>query len=309
MTRRTMRVLLALAAVSAAVLVVAALLLALAHRGRLSADWGAAAILHPWRRPLTRDPGLPHEDLAFTSGEARLEGWLFRATVERRGLVVYLHGIADNRQSGIGIAERLVPRGYDVLTFDGRAHGRSSGEACTYGFRERHDVGRALDAVGAPRAILLGHSLGAAIALQAAAVDHRVVGVVAASAFSDLPTIVRERSRWFLLPEPYVEEALRRAGELGGFPPAEASPVALAPRIEAPVLLLHGEDDFKTPPEHSRRIYEALGGPRRLVVFPGIEHDEILGHDEVWREIQAFLDELATRPRAAGRTRTRGPAA
>lgn len=309
MSRRTRRILLALAVVPAALLVLVALLLAVAHRGRLSADWGAQAILHPVKRPVTRQPELPHEEVAFTSGAARLEGWVFRAAGERRGLVVYLHGIADNRQSGVGIAERLVPRGYDVLAFDSRAHGRSSGEACTYGYRERHDVSRALDAVGAWRAILLGHSLGAAIALQAAAVDRRIEGVVAASAFSDLPTIVLERSRWFILPESYVEDALARAGELGGFPPAEASPVGLAPRIDAPVLLLHGEDDFKTPPDHSRRIYEALGGPRRLVVLPGVGHDDILGHDEVWREILAFLEELATRPRAAGRTRTRAPAA
>jgi hypothetical protein len=42
-------------------------------------------------------------------------------------------------------------------------------------------------------------------------VDPRVSGVIAASPFSDLPTVVRERSRWFWLPGPYVEAALRRA--------------------------------------------------------------------------------------------------
>ncbi len=293
MKRRSKGILIGLAAVPAGLLLAAAFLLGLSYRGDLSADWGAAVILHPMKRPLTRPPGLPHEDLTFTSGTERLEGWIFRATGERRGLVVYLHGIGRNRQSGIAVAERLVPRGYDVLTFDGRAHGRSSGAACTYGFHERHDVSRALDAVSATGAILLGHSLGAAIALQTAAVDRRVEAVIAASPFSDLPTIVRERARWFLAPEPYVEEALVRAGELGRFTPAEVSPLRLAPAIEAPVLLLHGEDDVKTVPDHSRRIFEALGGPRRLVVFPGVEHDEILEHDEVWQAIETFLEELA----------------
>jgi pimeloyl-ACP methyl ester carboxylesterase len=256
-------------------------------------EWGAAAILHPVRRSLTRHPTRPFETVVFTSEGAQLEGWLFRTAGERRGLVVYLHGIADNRQSGLGAVERLMPEGYDVFTFDARAHGRSTGEACTYGYYERRDVGRALDALGAPRAILLGHSLGAAVALQAAAVDSRVSGVVAASSFSDLPTIVRERSRWLWLPSPYVEAALRRAGEEGRFPPAEASPVALAPQIAAPVLLLHGADDFKTPPDHSRRIAAALRCPHRLVVLPGVGHDEILGREEAWREIRRFLGEVA----------------
>jgi pimeloyl-ACP methyl ester carboxylesterase len=268
----------------------------LVHAGYAPVEWGAAAILHPVRRPLTRHPSRPCESVEFSSEGARLEGWLFRAEGERRGLVVYLHGIADNRQSGLGVVERLVPEGYDVFTFDARAHGRSTGEACTYGYYERRDVGRALEVLGAPRAILLGHSLGAAVALQAAAVDRRVSGVVAASSFSDLPTIVRERSRWFWLGRPYVEAALARAGEEGRFPPAEASPVALAPRIVAPVLLLHGADDLKTPPDHSRRIAAALRCPHRLVVLPGVGHDEILGREEAWREIDAFLDEVARAP-------------
>jgi len=265
--------------------------------GLAPVDWGAGAIVHPLRRPVTRLPDLPYETVAFASGGERLEGWLLRPAGDPhgfgRGLVVYLHGIADNRQSGIGVARRLVPAGYSVLSFDARAHGRSTGDACTYGFHERDDVSAALSAVGAPRAVLLGHSLGAAVALQAAAVDPRVAGVVAASAFSDLPAIVRERAGWFRLPAAYVEAALLRAGELGRFRPAEASPVALAARITVPVLLLHGADDRKTPPEHSRRIAAALPAPHRLNLLPGVGHDEILGRAEAWREIEAFLAESA----------------
>jgi len=276
------------------------LLLAAVLFGLLHAPWGvdagAGAILHPWRRPLTRLPERPVQSVAFTSGTAHLEGWLFRAEPPRRGLVVFLHGISDNRQSGLGVSRRLVPAGFDVLLLDGRAHGRSTGEACTYGYREREDVSRALDAIEAERAILIGHSLGAAIALQAAAVDPRVGGVVAASAFSDLPTIVRDRARFFLLPGWFVEAALRRAGEKGGFPPEEASPVALASRIRVPTLLLHGGADWKTPPEHSERISAALQSPHRLLILPGVGHDEILGDPEAWREIDAFLDDLAPRP-------------
>jgi hypothetical protein len=262
-------------------------------RSRRAADWGAAAILHPLRRPLTLSPSLQFETIAFTSGRERLEGWRFAGEGPSRGLVVYLHGIADNRQSGLGAAARLVPRGYDFYVFDGRAHGRSTGEACSYGYRERHDVSRALDALAAEQAILIGHSLGAAVALQAAAVDRRVRAVVAVSSFSDLPTIVRERARWLRLPDPLVDAALRRASELGGFPAEQASPLAVAPRVEAPVLLLHGGDDRKTPADHSRRISAALRCPHRLVVLPGVGHDEILGEREAWREIDAFLDEVA----------------
>jgi hypothetical protein len=44
-----------------------------------------------------------------------------------------------------------------------------------------------------PSGVLLGTSLGAAVALQEAADDGRVVGIVAAEVFSDLRTVARAR--------------------------------------------------------------------------------------------------------------------
>jgi pimeloyl-ACP methyl ester carboxylesterase len=300
MGRAPRRLLLALTAVLVVAPVALTLVAGVATRLPGAPAWGAAAILHPLRRPVTQAPRGPFETVVFESGDVRFEGWLLKTRGERRGLVVYLHGIADNRQSGLGAARRLTRQGYDFFAFDARAHGRSGGEACSYGYAERHDVSHALDALGAQRAILLGHSLGAAVALQAAAVDQRVAAVVAAATFSDLPTIVRERARWFWLPGDYVEAALRRAGELGHFVPEQASPLALAREVRVPVLLLHGATDWKTPPAHSRRLAAALGGPQRLVVLPGVGHDEILGREQAWREIEPFLQSLGRGPGARG---------
>ena len=285
--RRALTALLGLAAVAGG--------LALAVPRLAPPDWGAAAIAHPYRKPVTRRPHLAFELVRFESRGAALEGWLFRAG-SPRGTVVYLHGIGDNRESGIGVADRLVPRGFSVLAFDGRAHGLSGGAACSYGYHEREDVRAALDAIRAREAVLLGHSLGAAVALQAAAVDPRVRGVVAASSFSDLRTIVEERAAWLHVPRAYVARAVARAGEFGSFPPEEASPVALAPRVRAPVLLLHGVEDWRTPPSHSLRVAAALGGPHELRLLAGVGHDEILGRDEAWREIGRFLDRLYPSP-------------
>jgi pimeloyl-ACP methyl ester carboxylesterase len=119
----------------------------------LPAEWGASAILHPWKRPVTARPDLPFRDVSFRNDGLTLRGWLFPAAGDapRRGLVVYLHGIADNRQSGIGHARWLTARGYDVLAYDARAHGASEGRAATYGVHERRDVSAALDAVGTTR--------------------------------------------------------------------------------------------------------------------------------------------------------------
>jgi pimeloyl-ACP methyl ester carboxylesterase len=94
---------------------------------------------------------------------------------------------------------------------------------------------------------------------------------------------------------PFEAVRFASAGEMARFPPEEASPVALAPRIRVPVLLLHGAHDRETPPSHSARVLASLGGPHELVVLPGVGHDEILGREEAWRAIDAFLAVVAPR--------------
>src|SRR5437867_9211213 len=69
-------------------------------------DWGANALLHPYRRHALR-------------------GWLVRATgTPRRGLIVWLHGVADIRQSGVGFAQRYTRGGADASRADGHVDGR-----------------------------------------------------------------------------------------------------------------------------------------------------------------------------------------
>jgi alpha-beta hydrolase superfamily lysophospholipase len=254
-------------------------------------EWGANGLLHPTRRRLVAATDLSHEDVAFRSDGLLLKGWLFRGNGARRGLIVHLHGVADNRSSGVGIAQRFVPKGYDVLTYDGRAHGESEGEDCTYGFYEKRDLSRALDAVRAEEAVLFGSSLGAAVALQAAAEDPRVRGVIAQSPFSDLETIARERAPW-VATSAEIAEAFAIAERKGHFRIAEVSPRLAASRIHVPVLLIHGEKDRETPAAHSQRIYDALREPRRLIIVPGADHNDVLRGEEVWREIEAWLAAL-----------------
>ena len=264
--------------------------LTLAAAGCFPAEWGADAILHPWRRPLTAISA-QHDEVAFESDGLKLKGWLFHGRGPRRGLIVSLHGHADNRRGGEGLAQRFGPKGYDVLAYDSRANGESEGVNCTYGYSEKGDLVHALDAIGANRAILFGSSLGAAVALQAAPIEPRVVGVIAQSPFADLDSIIDERAPWFAT-RGEVEAAKRLAEERAHFRIAEASPLLAAPLIHVPVLLIHGAADRETRPVNSERIFKALNSPRQLLLVPGAGHDDVLGREEVWQEIESFVRSL-----------------
>lgn len=250
---------------------------------------GAGGILHPIRRLVTAPTPRSCDEVTFRSGEIALKGWHCAATGLRRGVIVYLHGIADNRQSASGIIDRFGRRGFDVVAYDSRAHGSSGGEACTYGVLERVDLSRVLDQLRPAPVVVIGTSLGGAVAVQAAAEDSRITAVVAAETFSDLRTVVEERAPFFFTRRA-VARALERAGRDGHFDVDAASPVAAAKRIQIPVFLIHGADDVETPPDHSRRIFTALTGPKRLAIVPGASHNRSL-HGNIWLEIERWVND------------------
>jgi len=250
---------------------------------------GANGLLHPSRSRVPLDQRKSPENVMFDGEGVVLAGWRFPAKGPRRGTVIYLHGVADNRSSSLGAVKRFVPRGFDVVAYDSRAHGDSGGDVCTYGFYEKKDLGRVLDRIGPGPVVVIGSSLGAAVALQAAAEDARISAVVAAESFSDLATVARERAPWFFT-RGSIERAFAVAGRTGRFAIDDVNPARAALRILVPVFLVHGADDRETPPDHSRRIFDALHGPRKLVVFGGVGHNQSL--NSAWPAIERWLDEV-----------------
>jgi hypothetical protein len=252
---------------------------------------GANGLLHPARRVLDATLRETHPQVAFTGAGVVLAGWKFPARGARRGTVVYLHGIADNRGSGLSAAQRLSARGFDVVAYDSRAHGDSGGEICTYGFYEKRDLQRVLDALESGPVILMGSSLGGAVALQAAAEDPRINAVIAAESFSDLRTVATERAPWFFTART-ISRALALAEEQGSFRVDDVSPKDAARRITVPVLLIHGALDHETPPDHSQRIFDSLGGRKQLLLVQGAGHNQSLQPSSVWSEIESWIDSV-----------------
>jgi pimeloyl-ACP methyl ester carboxylesterase len=224
----------------------------------------------------------------FEGAGVVLKGWRCGASGVRRGTLVYLHGVADNRTSAAGVIARFRPKGFDVIAYDSRAHGESNGAACTYGFFEKQDLRRVLDGVSPGPIVLIGTSLGAAVALQEAADDTRVRALVAAETFSDLRTVATERAPVFFTRR-IIQAAFRRAEQDGGLQIDAVSPEAAAPRIVAPVLLVHGARDRQTSPQHSRKVYAALRVHKRLILVPDAGHNESL-RPSVWPEIERWID-------------------
>lgn len=260
-------------------------------------SWAAAGLLHPARH-VAAGPAPPGcRDETFTGEDVTLRGWRCEPAGPLRGTLIYLHGVADNHGSASGAIERLRSRNLEIIAYDSRAHGASEGLACTYGYFEKADLRRVIDALAPGPVVLLGVSLGAAVALQEAAADDRITGVVAVDTFADLRTVATHRAPRYLT-HALIQRAFEEAERAGHFRVDAVSPVEAARRIRVPVLLIHGAADRETPPDGSRLVFEALAGPRQLLLIPGAGHTRSLQSDRAWHVIDGWLERMiAVNPR------------
>jgi pimeloyl-ACP methyl ester carboxylesterase len=215
---------------------------------------------------------------------AALRGWFATPTGKTGdGCVMVLHGIADSHLGSAGFAPMFLAEGYSVLLPDSRAHGTSGGSLVTYGLLEKHDAlrwARWMRAQGCGRIYGLGESLGASILIQAAAVEPQFRAIAAECPYADLEAIAESRVQDALplpgAPGRMFSRLVVRGGMLYarlryGLDLRAVSPTAAIAQTNTPVLLIHGLEDRRTPPWHSRRLAEA--NPRAaLWLVPDADH-------------------------------------
>jgi uncharacterized protein len=208
--------------------------------------------------------GLEYRKLRLETDDGeRLHGWWIGGQRHSLGHLLLCHGNAGNIGDRILHAALLTTAGFDVLLFDYRGYGRSGGRPSEEGtYRDaRAALGCLLGQPGVDpsRLLYLGESLGGAVALNLA-LERPPAGLVLLSTF----TGVRELSRLHypfvpaaIVPNAYP--ALRRIHEL-----------------HAPLLVLHGDRDEIVPLSQGRALFEAAPGPKRMHVFRGLGHNDLV---------------------------------
>jgi alpha-beta hydrolase superfamily lysophospholipase len=218
-----------------------------------------------------------------------------------RGVVLVLHGFAEDPSALRVRMEALNRHGWHAAALDTRAHGRSGGDRGSFGAREADDVRAWLDALaadgrlGPTQAVAVwGRSMGAAVALRAAAEDPRVAALVLEAPFLDLEVTLARilRRKHVPLAGLLARRALARAKRLAGVSLARPRPVDLAPRVTAPVLLLHGDSDALIPLDEARRLARAFPRPATLVEVPSAGHNSVIdtGGQPLLDQVASFLD-------------------
>ncbi len=237
--------------------------------------------------------------------------------------LVVAHGAAEHSGRYAPLAEHLVAHGIAVYALDHRGHGRSDGSGALIDRLEPAvaDLGRLVDLAAGEgrRPYLLGHSMGACLALELALADQaRLAGLVLSSPLVALdtprPLLALSRMLSAVVPrlgvygveaaqishDPeqvrrYDEDPLNYRGRLPVRTIAEMSKAiarfpARAPSLELPLLILQGAADRIVPPAGAEALAGRAGSPdKTLKVYPGLYH-ELFNEAEPDRSM--VLDEL-----------------
>jgi uncharacterized protein len=271
---------------------------------------GPIMLLQPHRRTIdyyrrittSLHPGdlaLRYEEMVLKTAEGiGLNCWLIFAS-EARGTIIYLHGVSECKIVGLPMAKLLSDNGFNVFLYDSRRHGDSGGKYCTYGFYEKHDVTTAINYLERRTDIdlgnigLFGSSMGAAVAVQAAALDRRVKAVIAESGFGTLRTIFDDyQKRMIKMPWHYLRNlVIKRSEHLAHFKASAVSPLEAVKTVHVPIFILHGTADDLIKYQYSELLYESAGLPKELWLIKGAKHNDMaeIGGKEYARRVVDFF--------------------
>ncbi len=219
------------------------------------------------------------EDCWFESADGiRLHGWYYAAPKAERA-VVFLHGNAGHVAiwSRYAVALAAATRSA-VLVFDYRGYGRSEGRPTFQGMIRDGQAARDYLALRLQRpagdVILVGQSMGGAIAVQIAAADgaRAVILERTFSTFRDVATSHFPKA----LVNALVADRLNSAKAIRAY--------------RGPVLISHGEHDEVIPFAQGKALFAAANEPKRFVSLGATGHNDPQPQ-EYWRELAAFLEQ------------------
>jgi len=222
-----------------------------------------------------------------------LEVWRIDPQVPSRGIVVLAHGWSRNRDRMVKRARLFGEMGFTTVIHSARDHGQSSRNHFMNAAKFAEDIEAVLNWIGEP-VLLYGHSAGAAGAVIAASRNPGKVSVLFlegcyARTKEALRSLYRNYNLMFgILFGPMI---VLWMDIFYRFRMDQVSPVRLAPRLDIPVLLIHGENDRNFPLHHAWRLRDSFpAGRAALFVAKGADHSSSSLTPEYPAAIRAFVN-------------------
>ena len=225
-----------------------------------------------------RDIGLDYRDIELTASDgARIHGWWIPAE-RSRGSLIFCHGNAGNISHRLESIRVFNELGLNVLIFDYRGFGKSSGrpsEKGTYCDAEAaYDYLTATLQIPPEEIIIFGRSLGGAVAVELAR-QRKAGALICEAAFTSSEDMGRLMYPYlpvkFFISNKY--DSISKVGELS-----------------VPKLFIHSREDDVVPFGQGERLYEAAAPPKEFLEIRGSHGEGFLETEEKYRQtLSGFL--------------------
>lgn len=230
------------------------------------------------------DYGFAHEEVRLrTDDGVSVHAWWLPAPGART-TALFLHGNAGNVSYWVEAATAFREVGWNTLLLDYRGYGRSEGSPSEEGtYLDARAAWRHLEkerGIDPTRIVVIGRSLGGGVATWLAE-HHPMAGLVLEATFTSIADVVAS-----VVPLPGIRGFVRL-----GYPS-----LSRMPRIDVPLLVVHGRGDDLVPFEHGVALHDAAAGPKRFVELRGGHNDAFTTDRGTYvAALGDFADELASR--------------
>ena len=251
------------------------------------------------RLPSEERPPFSFQPLTLKTGDGiDIDAW-YAGDDSASRCVIFVHGITANKSFLTAEAARFRQWGYNTLLIDLRGHGKSGGDYSSYGVDEKEELIKAFalaKARGNQKILLYGSSMGAVLALKAAA-DKTVMpdAIIADMPFQSLQHHLQARARLLGFPsEPFATLVSFWIGVERGFNGLGHDVDDAAAAVACPVLIQWGSSDPLVEESETASIFQSLAAPKKLAVYEGAGHESFYMYDPLkWeKEVGSFINRI-----------------
>lgn len=222
----------------------------------------------------------PFQEFTFKANDGgSINAILLKATQPSRGLILYFHGNKDNLDRWAREAHYLCNFGYDVMVYDYRGYGKSTGErneSSFYGdawlLYQQCTKLYPWDSI-----LIYGRSLGTGPASWLAA-NAKVKALLLETPYTDMVNLIKDQvfgfpMHWFLN---YKFDNL-----------------AQLTTLNQPVFIVHGTNDHLISANHARKLAKVCNHPASvLILIPNGGHNNLRSFDAYQKNLEQFLTSI-----------------
>jgi alpha-beta hydrolase superfamily lysophospholipase len=225
-----------------------------------------------------------------------LSGSIFYCEKPSNKYIIGIHGWGYNRVGMFKYVDMLRDIGFNVVLYDHRGLGKSSGKIVTLGYREKDDLHLLINYLKSNHQVdvlgLHGISMGASTALLYQQNYHGADFIIADCGYASLKRLIKEvLKRGYHLPTfnlLLVEFIIYLVAK---FTYNRVSPLENIDQLKCPILYIHGLKDNLISYQHSIDMFLKTKGIKEIILIDGgIHAGAILSDKDKYKKtVQEFI--------------------